>query len=187
MKKVLLVVLAAVLVFALFACSDQAGQPAEEGDVVAGTNTKMETVSCEAFTCNLPEGWVSLPYEDMFAEEEGAINPNGLYLVKGDPEDEFAALSCGSLTITWSEPGTETLDISDMYDKVEDASMNIGGRDWEGFTGEIMEGYRNIVLVCDNDEGLWQVSGNMTGADDASSFDVESEDFLAILESITKN
>lgn len=135
--------------------------------------------SCEKFTMTCPAGWANVDQIDIFAEEDGVLYNNQLGFYKGY-EDEFDTLSCANVIVTWDKPGLYLLDMRSYYDRVEDVSLLINGRQWNGYIG-YTGSYENFWLACETETSVWQASGYLNGS--KSTLSLDDADFLAILAS----
>lgn len=180
-KKLAVIGIISALVLGLCACggndSKTGEQKSTEPEEITG-----EVISCEAFSALCPEGWANAPCEDIFAEEEGVLEPNILQFVKGGTDEEGEELTKASLTINCNAPDAAAFDLRDMYSNTKDVSFTVGDLTFEGYTGEFM-GWTNLNATAKTDVCTWDISGGLEGGE--TSFKIDDPDFLAILESLT--
>ena len=182
MKKLLALILALVLVFALAACGEEAPKTPEE---VTG-----ETIDAGKFTVLVPKGWKSFTSSDLFDEYEGDTDPTKINIYRG-AESEFDQLRKPGLQIVYYGPNKYYYKASkDYYDDAEDiAPIEIGGRKWEGFTASSF-GTKICVLSAGDDPAADQFAVNIwldmsgEGKDVLTVYDPA---LLAILGSIKVN
>lgn len=176
-KAALIIAVICAMVIGLCACGSNGGSS-------SGQSGKGEVISCEVFSAVCPDGWKNLPYTDIFAEEEGALEPNVLEFVKGGYKDELDAYGKANVIITCTDPDVLQLDLRDMYNNVEDVTFEAGGLKWEGYRGELL-GYENLYVTSKTEDCTWEISGTLSGGD--TSFKIEDADFISIIESLKKN
>ena len=176
MKKRLALIIAVICVMAMALCACGGGSITGGGDTANGNE-----ISCEVFSAVCPNVWQNLPYVDIFAEEQGALEPNILEFVKGKFKDESDTYGMANVVITCAEPDVWQLDLKDLYDNVEDVTFDAGGLTWEGYTGELL-GYTNLYVTSKTDACTWEISATLNGGD--TSFEMDDPDFISIIESL---
>ena len=179
MKKRIALVIAVLCALTIGLCACGSGGNGNGGN--GGDAAKGEVISCEVFSAVCPNGWQNLPYTDIFAEEEGALEPNVLEFVKGKFKEEVDTWGMANVVITCAEPDVYQLDLKDMYENVKDVSFDAGGLTWEGYTGEML-GYTNLYVTSKTDACTWEISGVLSGGD--TSYTLDDPDFISIIESL---
>ncbi len=187
MKKLIALLLVALMVFCLVACGGDS--KTDDGKTNEGENTaeeiKGEVYDTGAFKALVPEGWKAFPVSDMFSEEENATDPEKLQIVKGG-ETEWDLFSKPYVGIYLYPDSSLMTPSKDWYDKPADLEpMTIGGYTWNGFTGE-SAGYPQATLWTSDANGNdIQVTIILKSSD--GEITLEDADVLAILESIKAN
>ncbi|MBQ4258215.1 MAG: hypothetical protein II713_04360 [Clostridia bacterium] len=182
MKKIIAVLLALALVFALAACGEEAPKTPED--------VKGETVDAGKFTVLVPNGWKSFTSSDLFDEYEGDTDPTKLNIYRG-AKSEWDQFSKPGLQITYYGPNNHFYKPSkDYYDDAQDvAPIEIGGRKWEGFTADSL-GTKICVLSTGDDPDGDQFCANIWLDMSGEGKDVLTPDdpaVIAILGSIKVN
>ncbi|MCQ2512881.1 MAG: hypothetical protein MJ092_05815 [Lachnospiraceae bacterium] len=177
MKKRLALIIAVICVMAMALCACGGGNG-------GGDAAKGEVISCEVFSAVCPKGWQNLPYVDIFAEEQGALEPNILEFVKGKFKNEIDTYGMANVVITCADPDARQLDLKDMYKNVEEVTFDAGGLTWQGYTGELL-GFTNLYITSKTDDCTWEISATLNGGD--TSFKMDDPDFISIIESLQMN
>lgn len=153
----------------------------------AQTEKPAEDVGGELYdagnvTVLVPEGWKAFPDVDVFAEEEGALNPDVLNVSKGG-ETEFDLFSKPYVRITYFGPSVTMMKPDkEWYDNPEDvAPFTTGDHAWYGFTCESL-GVPLAVLWCE--EGNHQYQATLTLGSGSDTISHENTDVRAILASV---
>ena len=170
-KRIVFIVLAAVIAFALVSCAP---------DFVIPKGTQ---VSCEKFSAVLPEGWFNYPYHDVYGDDKTQLMSDALLFCKGTAE-EMRADECSLIIISCSDLNGGSVDMRDMYENTEDVILTVNGMIWNGYLGTY-GGVKNVVLERETRKCKWSIAGYMEAKN--SSYTLDDEDFRMILASLTLN
>jgi len=140
MKKALILILALALCLSVFAgCSGAPDAPATNEPASSGDDSSGE-ITGEYFDAGevkalVPKDWKAFPMADVFAEEEGATEPDVIQIGKGAKE-ELDLYSVPYLYIVYSNPDvTLVAPDSTWYDDPVDLEpMTIGNFTWTAFS-----------------------------------------------------
>ena len=133
-------------------------------------------------TVLVPEGWKAFPETDVFAEEDGVMNPDVLNVSKGG-ETESDLFTKPYVRINYFGPSIQmgNPDAS-WYEDVKDiAPFTAGDHQWVGFTCESL-GTELAILWCE--EGSIQYQASITLGSGAEAISHEDADVQAILASV---
>ena len=133
-------------------------------------------------TVLVPEGWKAFPEADVFAEEEGAVNPNVLNVSKGG-ESEFDLFAKPYVRINYYGPDIKmgTPDASWYEDVTEIDPFTAGDHTWQGFSCTSM-GTPLIIFWCI--EGKIEYQASITVGSGKDALTATDADVLAILASV---
>ena len=153
---------------------DEAG-----GADAAPAGTLYDTGSFSVF---VPEGWTASAVPDIWAEEEGAIDPNSIRLIKGGSSDldlfthPYIQLDFhGEDSILWTPE-------KDWYDDGEDLEpTTLDGLTWKGFTATSL-GAPLAVLWTEGE--VIQYQANVFLSASQGEISLEDRDVRAILASV---
>lgn len=172
MKKLLALLLALMMVFALSACGDSDASATPEE--VTG-----ETYNAGNFSVLVPDGWTAYPVMDVWSDDANATDPDKVNIGKGT-SSEFDLYSKPYMQIVHYDPDTTVLSAKEFYDNVVDiAPFTAGGLSWEGFSGESLGSAITVLSATNADGHQFQVNMYTQGKISQSDADV-----LAILGSI---
>lgn len=134
-------------------------------------------------TVLIPEGWKAFPDLDVFAEEEGAMDPDILNVSKGGQTD-LDLLTKPYVRINYFGPDILMMKPdSSWYDNVSDIEpFTTGEHQWFGFSCESL-GTPLTILWCE--EGDVQYQATLTLGSGAEAISHEDADVQAILASVT--
>jgi len=132
-------------------------------------------------TVLVPAGWKAFPQSDVFAEEEGAMNPDVIRVCKGG-ETDWDLFTKPSIQINYWGPSVTGLPTDkDWYEDAKDLEpITTGDHHWTGFQGASM-GSKLIVLF--EDLGNIQYQATIWYETDDGSISLEDADVQAILAS----
>jgi len=141
---------------------------------------EMELYNAGNVTVPVPAGWKAFPDLDVFAEEEGAMDPDILNVSKGGTSDldlltkPYVRVNYFGPDITMMKPD------SSWYDNPADIeSFTAGDHVWYGFTCESL-GAPLTILWCEEGDVQYQVTiSRCSGADAISHTDADVQAILA--------
>ena len=133
-------------------------------------------------TVLVPEGWKGFPDLDVFAEEEGAMDPDILNVSKGGQSD-VDLFTKPYVRITYFGPDIQMgKPDASWYENVEDIdSFTTGDHQWYGFYCESL-GAPLAILWCEEGDIQYQATMSLGSGDEAISH--EDADVQAILASV---
>lgn len=176
MKKLLSMMLALVMVFAVIACTPKAPETPEE---VTG-----ETYDTGEFTALVPEGWMAFPSSDMWDEYEGDYDPTGLQICK-DAKSEWDLFSKPCITINYYEDATEFVSAKSWYDDAQDITpFDLGNYSWTGYTATSLD---LPYTILEGTDGVSVMQVSILTENSGNSIALEDADVQAIIMSILAN
>ena len=144
---------------------------------------KGETYDAGHFSVLVPDGWLGIVVNDMWADDPSAIDPDQLNICKG-ARNEADLLSNPSVHIVYYDSATDMMrPSSDYYKDVEELEpITAGDRTWEGITGTSQGAPLAILWTGESGEDQFQVTVwlEMEG----ETISLEDGDVQAILASI---
>jgi len=193
MKKILALLLAAVVCAALLAGCGGSSNPQSTDKPDTGTTTAAAkpdeaapAVSGEFFDAGnvqalVPEGWKAFPQSDVFSDEEGATDPDVISICKGG-ETDFDLLTKPFVRIDYYGPDTEMGGgLKEWYSNTEDLEpVRCGKYTWEGFTTTDY----GLMAVLVAQDGKHQYQASVYLETDDGTISLDDEDVLAILASV---
>ena len=196
MKKLIAWLLAAMLLASMLAGCGKEG-PSLQEDIRQQSQTaapeKPEEAPEEAPAGELydagnvvvlvPTGWKAFPDVDVFAEEEGTMNPDVLNVSKGG-QTEADLFTKPYVRINYFGPSIQMMEPdSDWYENVVDIEpFTAGEHEWIGFSCESL-GTPLAILWCE--EGAVQYQATLTLGTGSDAISPEDADVRAILASVT--
>lgn len=175
MKKLLLLMLVAVLSVAMLTGCSSGGTASTDPAEITG-----ETFDAGNVSALVPNGWTAYPVTDLFDEYEGDYDPTAVQIVKG-AESEFDVFSKPYIQINYYGEETQMISSKDFYDDAKDIEpMQIGNYSWNGFTTD-NSGYPTAILWTEGDV-LIQLMIILENNDKIS---LDDADVQAIIASIT--
>ncbi len=133
-------------------------------------------------TVLIPDGWKAFPETDVFAEEEGTMNPNVLNVSKGGKTEAdlftkpYVRINYFGPDILMGKPDAS------WYEDVKDIDpFTTGEHEWYGFTCDSM-GTALAIVWCE--EGDLQYQASITLGSGKEAISVEDADVRAILASV---
>lgn len=180
MKKLFAMSMALVMsMVMLVGCGGGGGAEAGGGDA----GVKGEVYDAGNVSVFVPEGWLAIPVDDMWAED-GAKDPDQLQLCKG-AESEWDILTCPMVQVVYFGPDTDMMKPSSQwYDDPADLEpITAGETTWEGFTATSLD--KPMAILWHGEAGADQYQVTLWLEADEGSISVEDADVLAILEGIT--
>lgn len=171
---------------ALFACQSETPdvpQPEDGGNTEAPAES--ETFDAGNFSAAVPQGWKAFASQDLFSEEENAVNPNQLSICKGG-ETEFDLFSKPYIQFDYYGPDREMMRPSkDLYQESADLEpITAGDYTWEGFTA-VSGGNKLAILFTEVGEGEHQYQATLWYEVNGTAFALTDADVLEILASVT--
>ena len=171
-KLALLVVLMLSMAF-LFGCGPKSIEEVEG-----------EVFECSQFTALCPEGWSNYPVTEL--NDDSTLAPNRLRFFKAVPEDGQDAgsllYSNAYINIGHYSPDAKLYETRDIYKDVEDIEIEIAGKKWKGYIGELA-GYKTVEMWIEG-TGEWQVTICLSDVD--GDVDYDDMELQAILASLKK-
>lgn len=154
---------------------DPANAPAVSGDMYHTGN----------FGAIVPDGWMAFPVEDLFADQEGTLDPDALKICKGG-ETEWDLYTKPYVQITYYGKNAELWPpTKDWYDDAVDIeSFTAGNFTWQGFTATSFDMPMTILWGI-NGEDEYQITIWTQQSDDGEVISHTDADVLAILASLT--
>lgn len=129
-----------------------------------------------------PDGWKAFPETDVFAEEEGAMNPNVLNIIKGGKTEAdmfikpYVRINYFGPDILMGKPDAS------WYEDVKDIDpFTAGEHEWYGFTCDSL-GTALAIVWCE--EGDFQYQASITLGSGSDTISTEDADVRAILASV---
>lgn len=184
MKKLFALVLAALLCLSMVACGDDGQEKQAEGQ----NQTATEAIKTEPFhagnvSVEVAAGWKAFAVVDVFSEDN-ANDPNKISVIKGG-ESDWDSMTKPNMNIVYYPPETTLMTPSgEWYDDAVDlASMEIGGRTWNGFTATSMG--MPLAVLWTGESGGDQFQVNVCLELGGSSVSVEDADIQAMIASIS--
>lgn len=182
MKRFLAVCLVLVLCIGLLAgCKEEESSRKSKKDKAPATQGEIfDAGNVQAL---VPEGWKAFPVADLFADEEGATDPNVMTVIK-DGKSEADYFTNPYIRINYYGPDTEMMGgLEEFYEQVTPIEpMKLGTHTWEGFT---TTDYGGVMAVIWSDESPHQYQASIQlEVDGGDKIRLEDEDVQAILESI---
>lgn len=177
MKKIIAILMAALLLLGLCACGEKDEKPADPSEV------KGETYDAGEVSALVPEGWKAFPVTDLFDEYDGDYDPTAIQIAKG-AESEWDLFTVPYIQINYYGPDSWGMMMdSSFYDETEDLEpMTLGSYKWTGFN-VIDEEYPQTILWAEDGDIQIQVMMNLGTGKDAIS--VSDPEVQAIVASIT--
>ncbi len=180
MKKLFTLIMALLIALSFAACgnSGNGGQPAAEPAEVKG-----ETYDAGNVSALVPEGWKAFGIADIWAEEEGALDPNSVQIAKGATED-YELYSKPSVLINYYDAETDMMVIDkELYDEGKDLEpQEIGGRTWNGFTAKSLDTPMTVLWTGEAGSDQFQVTVWTDMGD--GTITLEDADVQAIIASV---
>lgn len=183
MKKLIALLLALTMALCFVACGDD-----EETAGGGGSDKEItgEVYDAGNVSALVPDGWKAFPVSDMWSEEEGAMDPYQLNIIKGGQSD-LDMLSKPYIQIVGYEPDSMGVPSKDFYDAAEDVDpITTGGLTWEGFRATGMLDSSFIILWTTNADG-YQFQVTVYDKTDNGNISLTDADVQAILGSITNS
>lgn len=180
MKKVLAMGLAVVMSFAVLAgCGGtENGASGESADVVKG-----EVYDAGNVSVLVPEGWMAIPVDDIWSEDEEATDPDQIQVCK-DAESDIDILLKPYVHVVYYDESTDMMQpSSDWYDDVEELEpITAGDKTWEGFKASSIG--LPFATLWTGEAGGDQFQATIWLETDELSISLDDADVMAILESI---
>ena len=181
MKKLLAWILILSLCMTVFV---GCGKEDDAADSVGAAEDEIDGELCDAgnVTMLVPKGWTAYPETDVFAEEDDALDPDVMNLVKGGTS-EYDLFVKPYVRIVYSGPSELMLEPdSGWYDNVEELEpFTTGEHLWNGFSCESM-GVPLVILWCE--EGAVQYQATLSVGSDDDTIAVTDADVQTILASV---
>ncbi len=194
MKRILAILLALCAILSLAACG---GNTASGGSAPAGgTQTASaapaapakpedvtgETYDTGTFQALVPTGWKAFAVPDVFADEDDAMDPDNLRIIKGG-ETDMDVFSKPYIQLSFYGEDTSLWTPSkDFYDEGEDLEpITVGGMEWKGFKAKSL-GDAIIILWTEGETIQYQAS--IFPEASKGTISLEDADVLAILASV---
>ena len=180
MKKLVTITLALLMTLSLVACGNTGtgGQPASEPAAVKG-----ETYDAGNVSALVPDGWKAFGIQDMWADEEGAMDPDQVQIAKGAAED-YDLFSKPSVLIQHYGADVDMMTLEkEMYDEGKDLEpLEIGGRTWNGFSAKSLGTPLTVLWTGEAGSDQFQVTVWTDMGD--GTITLEDADVQAIIASI---
>lgn len=157
-------------------------KPEKQEDQPEEQPTSDEVYDAGNVTVLVPGGWKAFPETDVFAEEEGAMDPDVVNVSKGG-QTEVDLFSKPYVRINYYGPSIEMMKVeASWYENVKDLEpFTAGDHRWFGFTCESL-GTPLAILWCE--EGSIQYQASIFLGDGEEAISPEDEDVRAILASV---
>lgn len=182
MKKLIALMLALVMLLCFAACG---GEKADKGDKNSEDPVEItgETFDAGNFTVLVPTDWKAFPVADMWSDEENAVDPDQVNVVKGG-ESEFDTLTKPVIQIVHYEPDSMINPSPDFYDDVTTVdAFKAGELSWEGFSTVDFSGNAMTLIWTTNAAGHGFQATLFANSEDAK-IAVTDADVLAVLGSV---
>ena len=172
-KKIALVLTLVVSIGVLSACGPKSIEEVEG-----------QEYECSQFTALCPSGWINSPVKELNNDAVLSLNHLRFYKVEAEEGQELGSklYSNAYVDIAHYPVDSKIYESRDIYQNVEDVEIEINGKKWKGYTGELA-GYKNGLIWIEG-SGEWQVS--MCLSDEDGDVEFEDYDFQAILASLKK-
>lgn len=172
-KKLAVLAMLALSMTFLFACGPKSIEEVEG-----------QVYECTQFSALCPEGWFNYPVKEL--NDEGSLSPNHLRFYKVEPEDGEVSgsllYSNAYINIGHYPADTKLYESRDIYKDVQDVELEVAGKKWKGYTGELA-GYKNAEIWIEG-TGEWQV--NICLTDEDGDIELDDMELQAILASLKK-
>lgn len=182
MKKFLAILLTLCLCTAVLAgCGGKSGDKGTPSGNEGGTTVAGETYDAGNVQVLVPKGWMAIPQVDVFAEEEGATDPDVISVCK-DAKSDFDLLSKPFVRIDYYGPDTEMMGgLEDWYEDVQELDPIVcGPYTWTGFTTTDY----GLMAILIAEDGAHQYQASIYLETEGGTISLEDEDVLAILASV---
>ncbi len=172
MKKILAIVMVLVICAAAFA-----------GCGKGESGGKSEPFDVGSFTVSVPSNWKAFTVTDMWAEEENAVDPDVIQIIKGG-KTEFDLFSKPYVQINYYGPETTLMEPdASWYDNaVVIDDIKAGAYTWKGFTAEDFMGGKLAILWTGEAEGVQYQASVYFGSE--NTIDLNDAGLLEILGSV---
>ena len=157
-----------------------------EPEIFEFTPLTGETVDTGSIRAIRPDGWNYVPLRDYFSEDENAISPNNLFLMKGS-DDNLDSYPFISITFYGEDNKFfMTLEEEKKYygetpDDVKDIAFILGDDTWVGFSFKIGSDGEELVLR-NQSTSVYTVA--VRTKDTLGSVSLTDDDVLTILSTI---
>lgn len=193
MKKLLCILLAAVMLLSLAACA-KSGVIEDDPATKPGSSTSVEPGAPEtptvdgtyydtgSFKALVPAGWKEFPASDVFSDEPDALDATALNICKGGVND-YDLFTKPYIYIKYGGPNTLLMQPDkDWYDDVQDIDpLTTGSHTWNGFSGE---SFGSKLYLLYEDLGEVQLQVTVYYETGEGKLSLRDEDVQAILASI---
>lgn len=185
MKKRLIAIIAMVCVAACVLGACGGGNGGNGG----GGGAKTEAFDVGAFTVEVPSTWKALPQEDIWADADAdgnkPIDPAQILLVK-DPKakDAWDAMGKPNIRIYYYESGDNYWDMRDIYDNVEELTVELNGVACDAYQGDSI-GYTYQFILYDTSDAFYEIQVFVADDGKATGITWDDAEVKAMLESIT--
>ena len=186
MKKLFALLLVLAMLLCLVACGDESESLPKDGTSGSEENNdpvvSAETYDTGSFSVLVPAGWKAIPVTDIWAEEEGVLDPTALNICKGGETDwdlfskPYVRIDYYGEDTTMGKPDKEWYD-----DGVDLEPFTTGSYEWTGFSATTL-GIPIIVLWTE--DGVHQYQITVYTDQDEGKISITDADVQAILESI---
>ena len=184
MKKVIAILFAALMAFALCACGDSNTDTTEATgtETTAESPANNETYDTGKFSAVVPSGMYAYPVTDM-QSEDGEIDDTQLIISSSSSAEEY-----------YSEPYVQIFDHEEavligteevmvLYDDAAEITpFTLEGVEWSGFTG-YTSGYPITILYGTVSDTTFQVT--LMGTSESEKLTYDDANVQLILQSIT--
>lgn len=176
MKKIISLLLVAIVAVAMLAGCSGGAKPTDPADV------KGETFEGGNVSALVPDGWMGFHGADYFGDYEEGYDPNVIQIAKG-AKSEIDMLSKPYLMINFYADANAFSSSKSFYADAKDIEpIELGNYSWTGFTVE-NAGYPTAVLEATDGTITIQVTAILENGNEKISLD--DADVQAIIASIT--
>lgn len=141
---------------------------------------KSKNYDTGVFTGTAPSGWKYFKVEASEDEDDYDEYAAGIY--KGAKKQKDQMITAGiEIRVCLAKDYEENKNQKKLYKNRKNVEFTAGDRTWTGYIGKL-NGFKSIVLECEDDDVHWSVTGVMDAY--ASSFTTKDKDFRKILSSL---
>ena len=188
MKKKIFAAAAMLLACVTVLCACGGGGASTTGGTDEPKEITGETIDTGVFSALCPDGWWNCPQQDIWAEEEGALDPETLQFFKGGSPDDY--FSKPFVTINYASPDNYFFSTKGFYDEVTDLEgVTFQGKEVEEAFTAVYNGigtkYTYTIFDYVGEDAQWHVTILTELDGKATGLGFEDPETMAILNSIT--
>ncbi|MDO4563442.1 MAG: membrane lipoprotein lipid attachment site-containing protein [Clostridia bacterium] len=176
MKKIISLLLVAIVAVAMLAGCSGGAKPTDPADV------KGETFDGGNVSALVPEGWMAFHGTDYFNDYEEGYDPSVINIVK-DAKSELDMFTNPYVMINYYGPDSYFMSSRDLYDDAKDIEpMEIGSYSWSGYAHE---GYGYPTAVLEATDGTISIQVTVILENGNKKISLDDAEVQAIIASIT--